>query len=541
MYFPGRGGGALMSFAFNLVSGLRADRKLVVLMAQLLSTTVNAVAQSYWDGKRRQSEDDTAALIRQLRVEATRPAVPPTSLTPTAPGLGPSSGAQTAPPAAFGPNMEKRMLPSGAASLTSLAVLMQGGVGAKSVWGLFQALVQGLLYGGSDAVADRRQTQANLDRQHELSQLPDGHLNAILDGIYRLVAEEHARLSAQISAGVLDTVLDEPTRTALISVWQQTRDLIQSARAPLAAQEQDLRREIRGRRRMHRLIWRGSVGGVANLVGGPVRATTARPRRAVRWVVRKVRRRPGTATVPATTALPPGMPPARQYRWRVLIPYATGGVAGVVTMHQLDSTHLPLAVVTAIATTVAGLGLGQGWADHRRDEVADEIPLATLTALHNANQALDEVERILAALGDATASPVPQTQRGVPSRVHGPSVAIEKHLLALIFRIAAVQALGEVLLDDEVLIAILTGGQIAGEITGAIGEAFFRIRAGRERQDYQEQMAQAEARGLPLTHEEMAEQVRAYVEIAADLARLISANQINPPGGGGAAGGPTGP
>jgi hypothetical protein len=244
------------------------------------------------------------------------------------------------------------------------------------------------------------------------------------------------------------------------------------------------------------------------------------------------------------------MPPARHYRLRVFVPYGAGGMSSIMMMSVLDPSHLAMAAVTGVATTVAGLGLGQGWADHRRDEVADAIPLAELTALHHANQALDQVERVLAALGDPTARPpAPRTRRSgmlrrrvpdVPSTVHGPSIAIEKHLLAMIFRAAAVQAIGDLLIDDEQLIALLTGGQIAVETLAGVGEAVFRILAGRVRQDHQERMAQAEARGLPVNHEEMAEQVRAFVEIAAELARMVAANRTNPPSGG-AAGGPTGP
>jgi RHS repeat-associated protein len=413
--------------------------------------------------------------------------------------------------------------------------------GPRAATGLAQPLLSGGASGASDHLAERPEKQAREDRRHEVGQRPDGRRDATLAEVRHVAAETRQRLARQAEAGTL-----APGTPSEIDNWRRVRTDLERARQELLADAERHRETLRTRRRLRRMLWKGTLA--SDVVGRPAKAAG----RAVTALARRVTRRQAATPSAGTpsTPLPPGMAPARHYWLRSAVPTTVSAAATVGMTAMLAPNNLGFVVVTGIASALAGLGLGQGWVFHRRDEIDDEAPLAALRTLRHVEAALDDVDQVLALLGDPdarsrTATP-PADQAGGsrrrrwfrrgpdavagdrpadPADSHFLSVAVMKHGPAAVLRVGAILVAGKLILpetvrglDADLLLAVTAALEAGKEAVYGVGEGLYRRWAALRSAEGKIVTGQDKARGLPYTGREMSEHARKLAAEGADLA-----------------------
>ncbi|MEE6258877.1 zeta toxin family protein [Plantactinospora sonchi] len=543
-YFPGRIFGAMASIAATVTSGTMGGRSPTLMTAQVASSTVgNALVQPQQDHALRSVEERAkAAKAHRDRLESRVRAAASTNAASTQPSTpAQPSGPPTVPRPGPGPFYRKRILPAVTGALVQAGMMLDA-YGGRAATGLAQPLLAGAASGASDHLPERPEKQARADRKHEVGQRPDGKRDAKLAELHHVAAEARARLARQVGAGTLDPTGGQTE----LDGWRQVKADLERARQELRADADDHRQALRKRRRLRRMLWKGTLA--SEVVGRPVRAAG----RAADSLARRVTRRQAAASSStAGTPLPPGMAPASHYRWRSVAP-TTISAAATVGMNWLlttDPSSFSFVVTTGVASALAGLGLGQGWVYHRQDEIEDESSLAALRTLRHVEDGLAEVEQILGLLGDPHADPggppAPAGGRGSRSRwrrrstgagdgrtstdpqdSHFLSVSLMKHGPAAVVRVAAIVVAGNLLLpevmtnglDRDVLIAVTAALEAGKETVYGIGEALYRRWAASRSAAGKVATGRDKARLLPYTRAELAAHARTLAAEGADLA-----------------------
>ncbi|MGI5212378.1 hypothetical protein [Plantactinospora sp. CA-290183] len=509
MYFTGRTQGGVVGGVLGWLGGLAGERDPGLVLAQGAAGLVGQVSQAYEDGALRDVlyRDDEIRAAREA-VDPRRPARAPSDGKASS-GDGKPDKAPTVPKPAAWPFFQKRINPTLlSSSATSLITLSLGNAGPTgALVGPVGPLASGLAYGAADTLAEQPEQQARRDRAHALGEDPDKQRNAGLESAYYYLRELRDRLESAKRAGNLDVVIPAREREALVAVGHQLRkDLLKSSEE-LKTLDQQAREELAQRRRLLRLLGKGVVVGSIRLAKAV----------AVDLPVALVRGRRGIA--PADGGVPPGRAPDSHYIGRMSAVGFAGAAGSIVTSAIVEPAALGFVLMDRAGSAAGHAGIGQGWALHRDDEVADEKPLAVINAAVHNQKALYHLEEVLALLGDPGADPAklpaPDSLRTPPS-AHFGSAALLKYGPAVPHRVAAVFGLGIPLGQGATAAMAATLG-VASLTSQAISESMFRKLAAGAKQRHLEVTRSEHARQLAATPQDLA----ALASEAAKLAKPV--------------------